>query len=138
MNEEILAKARAAKSPEELLELAHENGMSEFTEENAKGYFEAMHKSGELSDEEMDVSAGGCGQIRSGGRIVVTHLNSCNNFVCKDCGRNYTETRRHWEDCHGYFLQEGDCSNQLFCCNCKFFIYEKGLWLCNNPAHNNE
>ena len=60
MNEEILAKARAAKSPEELLKLAQDNGMSEFNEENAKAYFEVMHHSGELSDDELEQAAGGC------------------------------------------------------------------------------
>lgn len=137
MNEELLKKAKAASSPEELLKIAKENGMTDFTEENAKAYFENMHKSGELSDEELDVSAGGCGQVRSGGRIVVTHLNNCNHFVCKDCGRNYEETRQLWDQMHNHF-PKGVCSNQLFCCNCKYFIYEKGLWLCNNPEHNNE
>ena len=96
MNQELLKKARAAKSPEELLQLAHENGMTDFTEENAKGYFEVMHKSGELSGEEMDVSAGGC---KKGDYLVVTRGNLCSkgwsehinnawvftNWKCKTC-----------------------------------------------------
>ncbi len=48
MNEEILAKAREAQSPEELLKLAHENGMTDFTAENAIEYYAMMHRSGEI------------------------------------------------------------------------------------------
>ncbi|WP_295859885.1 Nif11-like leader peptide family natural product precursor, partial [uncultured Oscillibacter sp.] len=51
-NNELLAKAKAAKSPEELLALAKENGI-ELTEEEARTYFEQMHpQTGELSDDE--------------------------------------------------------------------------------------
>ncbi len=135
MNEELLAKARAAGSPEELLKIAHENGMPEFTEESAKAYFEVMHHSGELSDEELDVSAGGC---KKGGRTVVTHLNRCDEFVCKYCGRNYVNTSDGGWASHGYFFLPVDCDKLIFCCNCKFCIYEGGLWLCNNPKHNDK
>lgn len=85
-NNELLEQARAAKSPEELLELAHENGIEDFTEENAKGYFEAMHKSGELSDEEMDVSAGGC---KKGGYLVVTKGNICSKGWSERINNDY-------------------------------------------------
>lgn len=70
MNEEILKKVKEAKSPEELLNIARENGLGGFTEEKAKAYFDLMNqktelKSGELSDEELDVSAGGCDVMSS-------------------------------------------------------------------------
>ena len=55
MNQELLTRAKAAKSPEELLKIAQENGMSEFTEESAKEYFELINKSGELSDGDYGV-----------------------------------------------------------------------------------
>ena len=58
---EQLAKAKAAKSAEELLALAKENGI-EMTEEEANKYYADFHKEGELADEELDnVSGGGCG-----------------------------------------------------------------------------
>ena len=41
-NKELLAKAKAAETPEALLTLAKENGM-EMTEESAAAYFEIMH-----------------------------------------------------------------------------------------------
>ena len=141
MNNEILAKARAAKTPEELLQLARENNIADFTEENAKAYFEAMHRSGELADEELDVSAGGC---KNGGKTVVTHLNSCGHFLCRDCGRDtvtiYDKGPLYKTvTAHGASLSANlSCYNNPYCCNCKYFIYERGLWLCNNPEHNAE
>ena len=54
INTELIAKARTAKSPEELLALAKENGI-ELTEETAKMYFDQLHpKTGELDDDELD------------------------------------------------------------------------------------
>lgn len=58
---ELLEKARQTNSPEELLALAKENNYP-MSEEEAKDYFEKLHKSGELSDDELDnVAGGGCG-----------------------------------------------------------------------------
>ena len=57
---EQLTKAKAAKSAEELLALAKENGI-EMTEEEAKKYFAELHKEGELADEELSNVSGGCG-----------------------------------------------------------------------------
>lgn len=59
--EELMEKARQTNSPEELLALAKENNFP-MNEENAKVYFEKLHKTGELSDDELDnVAGGGCG-----------------------------------------------------------------------------
>ena len=45
---ELIEKAKSAKTPEELMALAKENGM-ELTEESAKAYFEQLNpKTGEL------------------------------------------------------------------------------------------
>ena len=61
MNNELIAKAKHAKSPEELLALAKENGV-ELTEESAQAYFNQLNpKMGELADDELDnVAGGGC------------------------------------------------------------------------------
>ncbi len=61
MNNELIAKAKHAKKPEELLALAKENGV-ELTEESAKAYFNQLNpKTGELADDELDnVAGGGC------------------------------------------------------------------------------
>ena len=54
LNKELLSKAKEAKTPEELLTLAKENG-TELTEAEAKTYFDLLHpQTGELSDDELD------------------------------------------------------------------------------------
>ena len=69
MNEELLKKAREAKSAEELLEMAKKNGI-ELTEERAKEYFERFNANGEISDEELEEVAGGCGDSRHMRRMI--------------------------------------------------------------------
>jgi hypothetical protein len=55
---ELLTKARAAKSAEELFELAKANEM-EITEEDAKLYFAQLNANGAVADDELDAVAGG-------------------------------------------------------------------------------
>ena len=66
MNQELITKAKAAKSVEELLELAKASNV-ELSEEQAKEYFAKLNPTkGELSDEELDdVSGGGCGESKT-------------------------------------------------------------------------
>ena len=58
LTSELIAKAKAAKSAEELLALAKENKV-ELTEEEAKTYFAQLNANGALSDDELDAVAGG-------------------------------------------------------------------------------
>ena len=112
MNRELIAKAKATESPEELMALAKENDI-ELTEENAKAYFEQLNPpKGELSDAELDNIAGG-GCYSKDGRLVVSALHKCNNFSGIRGIRNNDEYAE--------------------CCNCRHCSYEKGLWLCNYP-----
>ena len=62
MNEEMIKKAKEAKSAEELFTFAKENNI-EITEEQAKAYFAQLHPAaGEMSDDELETVAGGeCG-----------------------------------------------------------------------------
>jgi hypothetical protein len=55
---ELITKARAAKSAEELFELAKANEM-EITEEDAKLYFAQLNANGAVADDELDAVAGG-------------------------------------------------------------------------------
>ena len=66
MNQELIIKAKAAKSVEELLELAKASNV-ELSEEQAKEYFAKLNPAkGELSDDELDdVSGGGCGESKT-------------------------------------------------------------------------
>ena len=59
---EMIEKAKAAESAEELLEIAKAEGVN-LTADEAAMHFAELHKSGELSDEELDNVAGaGCGR----------------------------------------------------------------------------
>ena len=57
ITKEMLAKAEACKTPEELVALAKENGV-ELTAEEAAAYL-AEHEDGKLTGEELDAVAGG-------------------------------------------------------------------------------
>ena len=117
---ELLEKAKAAKTPEEIQAIAKENGIEDFSLESAKAYYEQLHKEGELSDEELDNVAGGA-CYTDDGRMVTTIANFCEDgHRCKKCGRN--------------FIHEGHAPDWFEgpnCKDCKHMSYEKGLWLCN-------
>lgn len=108
---------------EELLTLAVENGI-DLTKEEAEEFFAQLNRSGELSDEELDnVAGGGC--HKKDGRLVVTIMHSCEQFVCKSCGRSGEHTHH-----------VGNIVTVYPSCEiCKFCSYEKGLWLCNHPSN---
>jgi hypothetical protein len=57
---ELIAKAKAAKSAEKLFEIAKENNV-ELTEAEAKTYFAQLNANGAVSDDELDIVAGGLG-----------------------------------------------------------------------------
>lgn len=85
---ELIEKAKQAKSPEELLALAKENGI-ELTEDEAKAYFERLNQSGELSDEELDnVAGGGC--FTKSTECPKCHSNRWSGGVCFNCGYHNT------------------------------------------------
>ncbi len=69
ISKELLEKAKQAKTAEELLEMAKAEKV-ELTEEEAAKAFAELNKTGELSDEELDNVAGGCG-----GRPRKFHMN---------------------------------------------------------------
>ena len=98
MNQELITKAKAAKSVEELLELAKASNV-ELSEEQAKDYFAKLNPTkGELSDDELDdVSGGGCGESK------IKYCPNCNSelrmisegtgnfsmkfyYLCDSCG----------------------------------------------------
>ena len=69
ISKELLEKAKQAKTAEELIEMAKEENI-ELTVEQATKAFAELNKTGELSDEELDNVAGGCG-----GRPRKFHMN---------------------------------------------------------------
>jgi predicted ribosomally synthesized peptide with nif11-like leader len=83
---ELIAKAKAAKSAEELLELAKENGI-ELTEEEAKTCFEQLHTNAAISDDELEAVAGG-GSICDFFEDLFSTKNSSDAIGCSHCGGN--------------------------------------------------
>ena len=68
LTKELVAKAKEAKTSEELMALAKEAGI-DMTEESAALAFEQLNsKTGELSDSELDNVSGGCGGGYEAGR----------------------------------------------------------------------
>ena len=85
---ELIAKAKATKSAEELMALAKENNI-EMTEEEAKTYFEQLNASGPLSDDELDAVAGaGAGGVKCFTGILVKNnaIQLLNGHKCPYCG----------------------------------------------------
>ena len=121
-NAEMIEKAKAAKSAEELLELAKANNV-EMTADEAATYFAQLNpKSGELGDDELDeVAGGGC----SDGRRVVDMGGRCHtSFECKNgCGHNVDMIE---EKCRV-------CGAEWRCYNCVSVSFEGGKMYCNNP-----
>ncbi len=112
--EELILKAKEAKSAEELLVLAKENNI-ELTQEDAKNYFAELHQSGELADEELDNIAGG-GCHTSSGDLLVGMGNECDSWICDYCGRPFDGDHHH--NCP----VEGPIE-----CECQHCKYAKGM-----------
>ena len=66
VSKELLEKAKTAKKAEELIEMAKAENIELSAEEAAKAFAE-LNKTGELSDDELDNVAGGCGDSNKSG-----------------------------------------------------------------------
>lgn len=146
-NEEIIKKIKNAENPEELLKIAKENGMEDFTEESAKAYFDILNKSGEVSDQELDQAVGGC---KRGGKRVVSAGYICPDrtgftWECKVCHKDFVNCTCNRSGLHPTKNTEwtGPWGNITFklsscgiCGTCAHCSYEKGLWVCNSETAN--
>ena len=132
---ELMEKAKLAKSPEELITLAKENG-TDITAEEAANYFAKLNqKSGDIADEELEnVAGGGC--YNSDGRLIVTGLNSCEHWSCINCGRplqdhvEFGDRGRHFLECPVGGLAETWC-----CDGCGHCSAAAQYIVCNHPAN---
>ena len=89
---EIINKAKAAKSAEELLALAKANNV-EIAEEEAKTYFAQLGANGIVSDEELDIVAGGllgCPDDEGEDADADANAKSTDSKVCPKCGATNT------------------------------------------------
>ena len=114
---EMIEKAKTAKSAEELLELAKAENIN-FTAEEAAKAFAELNKTGELSDEELDNVAGGCGEeeipepkYKIGDMVI-----SSRGFPCHTCGiyRDFqiTEVHRSPDGKHTYSIACPECGEK--------------------------
>ena len=87
---EVIAKAKAAKNENELLEIAKENGI-ELTEEEAKIFFEQLNANGAVADNELSAVAGGLDCPKSEEESIPenTRVKFLNGVTCLNCGCAY-------------------------------------------------
>ena len=131
MYEELIYKAKAAKSAQEISDLAKENGI-EMTEESANAYFEQLQKSGELADDELDNVAGGW--CYHDGNRVITPLSWCTDWKCSECGSDdyqrlnettgcYLPYCRNWQKrCTGIDVRQYQCRT------CGIYTFREKGW----------
>lgn len=122
LSEALIEKAKSAKTAEELLELAKSENI-ELSAEEAEKAFAELHKSGELSDDELDNVAGGCGgeeitepKYKEGDLVWIS-----GGFACYTCGRyrafKVTEVHRSPVGKHTYSVACPDCGEKWWNAN---------------------
>ena len=125
---EIMEQARGAKSPEDLLALAKELGV-ELTAEGAEETFGMLHKTGELSDEELDnVAGGGCSTTVDGKNYtVVTSGQLCftGKFENNWNGQTYLST-----DHEGLRVIWAMCTSEGACGCCRWLKFRNAVGYC--------
>ncbi len=90
MNENLIEKAKECKTVEELITLAKEKNM-EMSLEQANAAFSSLHPTkGELSDEELNNVAGGCGEEE-------TLEERIKKRKCPNCGKSDFWTDYYWD-----------------------------------------
>ena len=92
---EIIGKAKAAASADELLAIAKENGI-ELTPDEAAIYYVQFHGNGAVDDDELDLVAGGCFGIFGGSSTTSTIESPA---VCAFCGTRVSIKDRGSEIC---------------------------------------
>ena len=117
LTKELIEKAKTANTAEELLEMAKAENI-ELSAEEAESAFTKLHKTGELSDEELDNVAGGCGgeeitepKYKEGDLVWIS-----GGFACYTCGRyrafKVTEVHRSPVGKHTYSVACPDCGEK--------------------------
>ena len=105
-NIEMIEKAKAAASVEELLEIAKANAV-ELTPAEAATYFAQLNPvTGELSDDDLDAVSGGACSDGSWNADVNAAFDAVRQLNCPQCGRNdkwdmtgYSNGKNYWQCC---------------------------------------
>lgn len=129
---ELIQKAKSVNTAEELLALAKENGIG-LTEEEAKAYYEQLHNTGELSDDELgNVSGGACGYDSDGHLRVASHeRRDC--WTCPTCGGHKTVYDNGGEN---HICPDTSYPKQTFCARCKYYRDTAWQGICKLSANN--
>ena len=110
---ELIAKAKATKSAQELLELAKANNV-DLTETEAKTYFAQLNANGAVSDDELDAVAGGCGETYK----VGTKVRFTDGTMCPNCRSTFGIVEFNASMAAG----PGGGGNYVKCANCATLI----------------
>ena len=111
---EMIAQAKNAESAEALQALAKENGIA-MTQDEAKDYFDRLHKEGALSDEELEnVTGGGCfsRDPNEPKYIRNDHNQRCEHWVCR------TDGNHRWHEATLGGLACNACHKGAYCFSC--------------------
>ena len=116
VSKELLEKAKAAKSAEELLAMAKAESV-ELTAEQAAKAFAELNKTGELSDEELDNVSGSCGGRTPKFSVNdrVSHKGSDGKEVYGTVVRRGSLLRSPTEYCHiCYVVDDGETTEKIY------------------------
>lgn len=138
--QEVMDRARRAKNPEELLALARELNM-EVTAAEAEETFAMLHKKGELSDQELENTAGGGCDTTVNGKnyTVVSAGTSCftwqytpnylfDEFGVPTDGPLYTTDHKSLRDTWQYFAAHECCGR------CRWLGFKGGIGYCTKES----
>jgi len=132
-NEEAIAKAKQAKSVEELLTLAKESGVEMTAEQSQEIFAQLNPKSGELADDELDNVAGGGCYTRDGQLIVMPYY-GCGFWTCRNCGGSeiimpFGERKSGYDVCKGCGDDGGSCVE------CRYVVDNGSYYTCSHPSY---
>ena len=123
-----LAKAREAKTAEELIAFAKAEGI-EAAEEEIRARFAAMHREGEIADKELDNVAGGCGAYERPATVNVMAFGE-GVYLCPRCGRNLlclpSRADLKGDMYYPYYCNSGDDSHYFR------YYFDENVWTLND------
>ena len=134
-HEELILKAKGAKSADDILAIAKDNGL-DVSREDAEMYIQMNRESGELSDEVLDSVTGGAAYTLRGGYLIVTNFHECDRWKCDECGGNdirYTRVASEsgWAWAHKCGGHPNGCDKS--CATCEYMKYRFPFQICIHP-----
>ena len=138
MNQELITKAKAAKSVEDLLELAKVSNV-ELSEEQAREYFAKLNPTkGELSDDELDAVAGGGCETKVDGKEYTVVTSPCKcftgqylcNYEMRDGYWQLKDRFDHWLTRQSWLETSGREERNNKCGSCAHLGFKGGIGYC--------